>query len=88
MRRERRYVVKNYPDAVRMASDTYGYTKKRIVEDHIVIEVNPEDVDGIRKYEFVDGGVVPQGVPIGVKVCDHSMDEEPVLFLYDGIRGL
>jgi hypothetical protein len=78
--------VKDYDDAVRRASETYGYTKKRILADNIVTEIEAEDGDAFQQYEFADGGRVPAGTPIGVEIFDFSQDDEATLFLYDHIR--
>jgi hypothetical protein len=78
--------MRDYSDAVRRASETYGYTKKRVIADGIVTEIEAEDGDRFQEYKFADGGKVPPGTPVGVEIYDFSQDDEAILFLYDHIR--
>ena len=77
--------MKDFDDAVRRAGQTYGYTKKRVLADGIVTEIEAEIGEDYQEYEFKDGGLVPAGTPIGVEIYDFSQDDKATLFLYDHI---
>ena len=76
--------MKDFDDAVRCAITTYGYTKKRILADDVVREIEAEDGEDFQKYEFVNGGIVPPGTPVGVEIGDIDEDGD-TFFLYDHI---
>ena len=80
--------MKDFNDAVSKVAKTFGYTKKRVLADGIVVEIEAENGEDFQNYSYENGDIVEAGTPIGVEVFDPETDnpeDDAVFYMYDHI---